>query len=629
MIVASLPKHAKLRVRNLGSGKGILAFKKHDSRTLAAKPHPSHGRILPQKPPLGNYLEMTQGIDSRTLKNLTRVIVSAIVISAFFLAREVLVPFALALVFAFLLTPVVSWLERRHLGRIPSVIVVMVIFAGAVGTTAWFVGTELIAVVNQLPAYRANIHQKVEALHKKHSGSLRKAANTVEELNKELSPSASSSTYAPQVTTPVPVVVEAPSDALTEARSILGPLIAPLVTALIVLVFIIFMLSKREDLRNRLLRLAGRGRLNIMTQAMDEAASRISRYLLLQLAVNVLYGLVFAVGLFFIGVPYPMLWGVLATLLRFIPYVGTLIAAAMPTGVALAVSSGWIPAFLVLGLFVILEFVVGNFVEPLLYASHTGVSALALLISAVFWTLLWGTIGLILATPLTVCLLVLARFVPALSFLTIILGDEEVLPPEALFYQRLLALDQEEAQDIADKFLAEKSLAQLYDNVIVPSLSMAELDRHQDALDEKREEFILQSTREMVEEWGTEITGTRSLDREKRLSPVKILCLPASDQADGITALMLEQMLEASGLGSEHLAPGTLVGEMIQAISRDGTSIVCICALPPFAISHARGVCKRLHASLPDLKIVVGIWGGQDAEKKTEDRMKMAGRKSV
>jgi hypothetical protein len=349
----------------------------------------------------------------------------------------------------------------------------------------------------------------------------------------------------------------------------------------------------------------------------------------MQLGVNVLYGVIFATGLFFIKVPDALLRGVLATLLRFVPYIGTFIAAAIPTSLALAVSSGWVPAFLTFGLFVIVEFVVSNFVEPLLYGAHTGLSALAVLVSSVFWTLLWGPIGLILAMPLTVCLLVMARFIPALSFLAIILGDDEVLPPEALFYQRLLALDQEEAREIADKYLIENSLAQLYERVIVASLRMAELDRHQDALDEEREAFILQSTREMIEDWGTELNSHRSPETEKRLSPVKILCIPAKDQADGLTGLMLGQMLEASGLSSEHLEPGAFVGEMVQAMSQQKTSIVCICALPPFAIHHARGVCKRLHASLPDLKIVVGVWGCQEAEKKIEDRMKMAGAEIV
>lgn len=581
---------------------------------------------------------MTEASDSRTFKNLASIMAGVIIIAALFLAKEILVPLALALVFAFLLSPMVEWVERAHLGRVPSVILVVTISIGVAGTATWFVGAELVAVVNQLPSYKANIRQKIQSLHNRRHTGISKVTDTVNELNKELSSSEAASSRPTgehgnekadlgSSTRPVPVEVEPPSGAFSQVRSLLGPLITPLATMLIVLVFIIFMLCKREDLRNRLLRLAGKGRLNIMTQALDEAASRISKYLLIQLAVNILYGVVFAVGLFFIGVPYPLLWGVLATLLRFIPYIGTFIAAAMATSLALAVSPGWTPAFLTFGLFVIVEFVVGNFVEPLVYGAHTGLSALAILVAAVFWTLLWGPIGLILATPLTVCLFVMARFIPALSFLTIILGDEEVLSPEALFYQRLLALDQEEARKVADKYLTENSLAQLYEHVIVPSLSMAELDRHQDALEEEREDFILQSTRQMIEEWGTKLKSERAEDTAARLSAVNILCLPASDQADGITALMLAQMLEAAGLCGEPLASGIFVGEMIQAIAK--TPIVCICALPPFAVPDARAVCKRLHASLPDLKIVVGVWGGEGAEKKMEDRMKMAGAEIV
>lgn len=582
---------------------------------------------------------MTHPSESRTLKRLTAVLVGAVVIAALYLARDVLIPFALALLFAFLLNPLVAWIERKGLWRVPSVLLVMTLFLAAVGGTAWIVANQLIAVVNKLPEYRSNLHQKIEILRNRRHAGLGKTADTVKQLDNELSSASSElgtsrsqaeNRGASRATpAPVPVVVEPPSGALSEAERLFGPLVAPLATALIVVALLAFMLTKREDLRNRLLRLSGKRRLNVATQALDEAASRVSRFLLTQFSVNVLYGAAVATGLYFIRVPDPILWGALATLLRFIPYIGTFIAALLPVSLALAVFSGWIHAGLALSVFVILELVIANFVEPLLYGTQTGISALAILVSAMFWSLLWGPIGLILATPLTVCLLVLARFVPALSFLPIILGDDEVLPPEALFYQRLLAMDRAEAKEIGDKYIADNSLVQLYEKVVIPSLSMAEVDRHDGALEEERESFILRSAREMIEELGESASADMEEPTSNRLLPVKIVCLPARDEADGITATILRQMLESCGLSGTQLPYSTFVGEMIQQISQQSVSIACICALPPFALAHARGLCKRLHVALPNVRIVVGVWGSEGTDEAMKEEMKRTGAQVV
>jgi predicted PurR-regulated permease PerM len=275
-------------------------------------------------------------------------------------------------------------------------------------------------------------------------------------------------------------------------RVSLGPILGPLETGVMVIVFTLFMLMKREDLRNRIIRLAGQRRLNLMTQALDDAATRLSRYLLLQFLVNACYGLLFGIGLYFIGVPHALLWGVVGALLRFVPYVGTLIGAAFPIVMALAVFPTWTQASLAFSLFVVLELVISNFVEPWLYGAHTGISSLAILVGAVFWTILWGPLGLILSTPLTVCLILLGRYVPQLGFVEVLLGDEPVLSPEEHFYQRLLAMDQDEARNIAQGYLQDNSLGSLYESVLIPALSLAEQDRHMDTLDEKRTNFIFQ-----------------------------------------------------------------------------------------------------------------------------------------
>ncbi len=289
----------------------------------------------------------------------------------------------------------------------------------------------------------------------------------------------------------------APSEYL---RDVVGPLTGILETAFIVVIFALFILLKREDLRNRLLRLAGSGQLNVMTQALDEASQRLGRYLLLQFLVNAGYGLLFGLGVYAIGIPHALLWGVVGGLLRFVPYVGTPIAALFPMTLALAVFPGWSQVGLTFLLYLFLELIIANLIEPWLYGAHTGVSSLAILVAAVFWVMLWGPVGLILSTPLTVCLILMGRYVPQLDFLEILLGDEPVLSPHAHFYQRLLALDDDEARDIASRHLKENPIANLYDSVLIPALGLAERDRHMNVLDETRRKFIHQSTRELIEE---------------------------------------------------------------------------------------------------------------------------------
>ena len=321
-----------------------------------------------------------------------------------------------------------------------------------------------------------------------------------------------------------------PTNLIEDLRALLGPLAGPAETAAIVVIFTAFMLIKREDLRNRLIRLGGEGQLTVMTQALDDASQRLSRYLLLQFLVNAGYGVFFGAGLYFMQIPHALLWGMLAALLRLIPYVGTLIAAAFPVAMALAVFPGWQHALMIFGLFVLLEAIVANVIEPWLYGTHTGISSLAILVAAVFWSVLWGPVGLILSTPLTVCLMLLGRYVPRLAFLEVLLGDEPVLSPPELFYQRLLAMDQDEARHIAETPLQEKSLEAVYSSVLIPALRLAEEDRHMDAVGERTIEFISQSTREIIEDLGDRVLAEDSAKKKMsarktaRRKKIKRLC---------------------------------------------------------------------------------------------------------
>ena len=388
------------------------------------------------------------------------------------------------------------------------------------------------------------------------------------------------------------------------------------------MIFTVFMLLKREDLRNRLLRLAGLGRLNRMTQALDDAAGRVSRYILMQFLVNAGFGTLFGLGLYLIGVPNPALWGVVAGILRIVPYVGTLVAATLP--IALSIGrfrwmaqsrcscSCWLPG---------LELIIANFIEPWLYGAHVGISPLALLVTAVFWTVLWGPAGLILSTPLTVCVVVLGRYVPQLSFLHILLGDEPVLAAEAQIYQRLLAMDQLEARTIVDRFLKGRTLVELYDSVLIPALSMAEQDRHKGAIDAAREEFLFLSINEMIAEFSEyQPADTPAADATEQLN-ARIFCVPAHDQADEITAAMLAQVLERRGLVALSFPiAGSSPNEWIPLIEPTRSDVVCISALPPYAFAPARAMCKQIRERFPKLKVVVCVWGFSGDASKAKAR---------
>ena len=414
---------------------------------------------------------MTRSTDSKPGLPLLAVVL--FVIAGLYFAREILIPLSIAVLFAFLLTPAVRILESWRLGRVPAVIVVAALTLALVGAVGWTVTSQLVEAIAQLPGYRSNIEKKLEALRGRPDSALVRATKSVEELNKELAtappqhaplelprnPSRTQRAAPPPATVdnPLPVeLVQPPPNALQSLRNMVGPLLAPLGNAGIVIVFTIVILIKREDLRNRLLRLIGVAQLTRATHALEDAGARISSYLRMQFLVNGTFAALLSTGLAVIGVPTPILWGVLAGLARFVPYVGPLVGGSLPFVISLAVFPGWQQPLLTLGLFIVIELTVAYVVEPWLYGTHTGISSLAILVSAAFWTAIWGPVGLVVSTPLTACLVVLGRHVPRLEFLYVILGDEPVLSPPAQLYQRLLARDRQEAQAALDRLTAEK-----------------------------------------------------------------------------------------------------------------------------------------------------------------------------
>ena len=563
-------------------------------------------------------------------------------ITVLYLAREIFIPLSLALLLGFLLSPLVKHLERWHVRRSLAVAVVVVSSLAGVGLVGWVVSQQLVDVFSQIPAYKDNIRDKLVALSGGHNTSLKKVKNSVQELGKELSdstlePPADSSPAGNQSKgvagqsrpLPVPVeVVEPPATVLQAARAIVGPLVVPLGTAVVVIVFTIFMLLHQADLRNRLIRLTAPRELNVMTQALDDATERVSKFLLTQVIVNTAFAVLVTVGLYFVGLPNALLWGVLAGSLRFIPYLGTMTGGALPFILALAVFPGWQQPLMVLGLYLAIEIVTFNLVEPWAYGARTGISPLAILVAAVFWTTLWGPVGLLLSTPLTVCVVVLGRYVPQLEFLFVLLGDEPVMPPAAQFYQRLLAMDQREAQAIAVEFLKANDAVALYDGVIVPALAMAEDDRHKGALEAGREEFIIQSITEFIlevsqitEDAGVE-NGHEAVETPAE-KPLEIVCMAAADQADEIVATMLAQVLEAAGHSVACLpaAESRSEDERVPHELDRPIDVVFISALPPFALLSARTISKRAHMQYPNAEIIIGLWQFASDAKKAAERL--------
>jgi predicted PurR-regulated permease PerM len=557
-------------------------------------------------------------------------LVLAATVLILYFARELLIPLTFALTLSFLLAPAVSRLERRRVPRVLAVALTCIVTFVGVFSVGYVVSRQLLNVAGDLPAYRLNIQRKMATVHSPAEQSLEKAFNAVEGISGDITTTAPSNSLQQPPTPIQPVrVIDPDRSQLQSTTELLMRFLRPIGTVGVVIVFAIYLLMKREELRHRILLLAGMGRINLMTQALQEAATRISQYLIFQSAVNATYGILFGGGLYLIGVPDATLWGALAGILRIVPYVGTATSLALPLIVSVAISTTWWPPILILGLFLALELTATNFVEPWLYSTRTGISSLALLAMAIFWALLWGWPGLILSTPLTVCIVVLGRHVPQLSFLHTLLGTDAELSAEALFYERLLAMDQHEARAVANRFLTGKPLVELYDSVLVPALALVEQDRHQGNLDDKRSDFFFLSIGEIVAEltdYHQELPADSPPAITRRPShPAEndfaVVCISVSDQADELTTLMLSQLMERTSHPTLLLSATSVAGEILDSLAAEPTTVVFISALPPFAFSQARAICQRVRSHLPNNRIVVGLWNSPNDPDQTPEQL--------
>ena len=552
-----------------------------------------------------------------------------LVIAVLYWAQAVLVPIALAILLTFVLTPPVSWLER-WVGRVPAVLLAVTLLFSILGVAGWGLSRQLDHLAEDLPRYRVNILAKIADVRVAgRGGSVQKLQETIEDIRSDLGKS-----DLPPETTPRAVVITPEHLAGYSTFAWLGPVVGPLGTAGLVLAMVVFMLLERRDLRDRLIGLFGHGRLTVTTNAFDEAGTRVSRQLLMQSLVNLVYGIVAGLGLYMLAVPYALVWATLGATLRFIPYVGPVVGAGAPILISLAALEGWTGPLSVIGLFLVLELFTNLVLETMLYAGAAGVSQVALLASVAFWTWLWGPLGLLLATPLTVCLVVLGKHVPGLEFVGMLMADTPPLAPEYGYYQRLLARDQSEAADLIERHIKTQAPRSVYDALLLPALNYAERDRLEQRLSEDEEAAVIEATRELLVD-AAELVAAQYPDSSTPChepnvlgprAPLRVLGHPVNGAADVLALAMLADVVNDLSIVIETTHTRTQASELVSLIKAQAISVVCLADLPPSPPSKTRYLVKRLRTAVPEVRIVVGRWGPPAlADESTQEVLREAG----
>ena len=623
-------------------------------------------RELDRNPPLhlskawAEEVSIRQPFRARTAEELigllsavATAILAVIIIMMLYFGREIIIPIALAILLSFVLAPVVGLLQHIRVPRGLAVVSVVILAFALIFALGSLLASQLTTLAGDLPRYQSTISEKIQSFRDTTAGrgTLERASGMLKDLGKELdkpkdlaSPLGAGTSLTPKTLaplTPVPVEVLQPDpSALESLQSLISPLLHPLATTGIIIIFVIFILLQREDLRNRLIRLAGSHDLQRTTAALDDAAARLSRLFLIQLLLNGTFGVVIGAGLWLIGIPSAILWGILAAVLRFVPYIGAVIAAAFPLALAVAVDPSWSMLLWTLALFLVVEPVVGHVIEPMVYGHSTGLSPVAVVASATFWTALWGPIGLVLATPLTVCLVVLGRHVERLEFLDIMFGDRPALSPPEIFYQRMLAGDPTEAAEKAEEFLKERSLSSYYDEVALKGLQLAQADAERGALDHERLTKIRDAVSEFANDLSDQedrpppkVTSTTDAEASSAVESVAedapyenlpilskedlppdwqgehpVLCVAGRSLIDEAAAIMLGQLSTAHGLAARVEAAEALSTANVFRLETTGVAIICLIYTNAGSPAHMRYSVRRLRRKLPKATIILGCW---------------------
>jgi predicted PurR-regulated permease PerM len=612
-------------------------------------------QLLPSRP--------TRASSTISGSTLTVILVVGGMVAALYFGREVLVPIALALLLSFVLAPLVRRLQSWRFPRIIAVAIVAIFAFAIIFSLGAFMVSQVSQLANDLPRYELNLTDKIKSLQGVAAGTgpLERASDVLKDLKREIekpgnvSPAEPSLVGQAQPSRPIPVEVKQPDPgALQVLTALIEPLIHPLTTTGIVVIFVIFILLQQNDLRNRLVRLAGAKDLHRTTAALDDAGQRLSRLFLTQLALNAAFGLVIGAALWLIGVPSAPLWGMLAMFMRFVPYIGAFISAIFPLVLAAAVGPGWTMVLMTAALFLIAETVVGQAIEPLIYGHSTGLSPVAVITAATFWTWLWGPIGLILATPLTMCLVVLGRHVDQLKFLEVMFGDEPPLTPAELVYQRMLARDPFEAADQARIFLRNKPLAAYYDEILLEGLRLAQADAQRGSLDEDQMRRIRDAVAELVDDLAphtdgdngdnqptgpaeedaplTQLEKAEAKAEEQELperwrSGKPVLCIPGPSMLDEALAAIVTHLVEQRGAGARAEQVDALSISRILNWDTAGVELICLCYLEEATAAQIRYAIRRIRRRIPDVSIVVATLGRPMSVE--DDEASTAGAESV
>ncbi len=576
-----------------------------------------------------------------TLKGIYALLLASFVFVVAFFGREVLVPLAMAALLAFMVEPLVLRIQR-FVGRGVAVAVTVGLVMTGIVTCGWEFSRQVTDLADRLPSYENNLKAKIQDLQVSSGGPVSKVIRVFTDLKNSTSTpvpdigisrgspgstkgpgsDAASSSSQPQASTPV----SGNETSFMAISAAIGPWITSFGTGTIVLLLMIFMLAQADDLQARFISLAG-GRISVTAKALDDASSRVRKYLTMQVLLNGFYGAAVALSLFVIGLPNPLLWGGIAAIMRFVPYVGAWIAAVFPILLSLAVSPSWITPLVTIGVYAGLEALVGNVVEPLLYGTSTGVSSFALVVAAIFWTWIWGPMGLILSTPMTVCLVVLGKHIPQFAFLDTLLGEERTLKPAQSIYRLLLRNDDDDAAyDIIETYLEDHALAELYDDVLLPLLRHVEDDYSAALLDRSQKDAIMMSLRELVDEAEPDDAGAA-----KKLRPrhAHVLSIAGRNEKDSLAARMLAKALVFDGFRARAMTSRSETRQFLDTAQSNAYDIVFISSVPPSSPAFARGLCRRLRGAAPQQKIIVGLWSEKSVSAADAETWRQNGADAV
>ncbi len=568
---------------------------------------------------------------SSAIIGIYRLLLAVFIIGCLYYGQSLFIPLTLAALLTFLLSPLVTRLEY-WLGKILAILLVVVMVFIFVGTIGYVLTNQVVDFTTKLPDYKINIEHKLNAFHIPQDSPLTRILDTVDQLKKHLPgqiPNKVKNLSSADQPVPVNIIANSTTDLTIIIKNFSATLLDFIGSTGLVFLLLIFMLLCRQDLRGRLIRLIGSHRISATTRAMDDAGQRVAQYLMSQLLLNFVYGIFIAIGLYFIGVPNAILWGGLAFLLRFIPYLGAWIAAILPFIVALATSNSWLVPVLTIILFGSLDLVTANFVEPLLYSTRTGVSAFALIVSPIFWLLLCGPIGLLLSVPITVCLVVMGRHIPNLSFLSVVLGDEKALALYEECYQRLVVGEITEALGLINNYLKNNSLINLYDVVFIPMLSAAETDHRQELLDDDQLAYLYQNIQDILEDLDQNypiLSSVASKDNTNIVSDFsKILCVPLETEQDELANTMLVQVLNRSAFNATNLTIKSTYEEISSTLENEKIVTIFISVVDPSSFIPVRKLSAYLHHKFPKLKIILGLWGFEEINSSLHERLKLSG----